>query len=377
MPAFVAFKKNVLPGVVPEELALRAMVEPALSEIDTAPVELADRVVALVAFAAETKIPAVPAVRLTVGAVKAPAVVMPLAAWFAFKVNEDPELAFNVMPPAAVSTIETTPVEFAVKVLAFNVLAPVKVNPEVPAVKLVVAELRTPAPVMPLAAAVAFSVNVEPELPFSVIAFTVSITETAPVEFAVRLVALIVLAPVKLIPFVPEVRLAVAELRTPAPVMPLLAALAFKVNDEPELPFKLIAPFKVSIIDTAPLEFAVKVPAFIVLAPVKFRPALPAVKLVVAEFKIPDPVMPLAAPLAFSVNDVPELAFNVMPLFATSVTDTLPLELAVTAVAFVEAMVTPGLPAVTIRAAVFRPVATLVDETDPLAADSVIDVDAV
>ena len=383
--AVAAFK--VPPPVIPlaPALAFRVNAEPelpfsviafAVSIIETAPVEFAVKSVALTVFAPVKLIPLVPAVRLVVAEFKTPAPVMLLLAPLAFSVNEVPELPFRLIAPFKLSMIDTAPVELTVNVLAFIVLTPVKFNPAVPAVKLVVAELRTPAPVMPLATAVAFTVNVDPELPFNVTELAVSTIETAPVEFAVRLVALTVLAPVKLIPFVPAVRLVVAEFRTPAPVTPLLTPLAFKVNDEPELPFKLIAPFKVSMIDTAPLEFAVKVLAFTVLAPVKFKPTVPAVKLVVAEFKTPTPVMPLAAPLAFRVNDVPELAFKVMPLFATSVTDTAPLELAVTVVAFVEAIVAPAAPAVIVNAAVFKPVATLVDDTEPVAAERVMEVAA-
>ena len=79
-------------------------------------------------------------------------------------------------------------------------------------------------------------------MPLAVIA-VVSIRVTLPVELTVRLEALRLFEPVKLIPAEPAVRLTVAALRAPVAVMPLAALLAFKVKEEPELaPSEMLAP---------------------------------------------------------------------------------------------------------------------------------------
>src|SRR5438132_200967 len=115
---------------------------------------------------------------------------MPEAALLAFRVNDEPEEAFNVTPAALVLMAFTTPVEFSVRVLAFKVLAPANEMPAVPVVRLVVAALSAPAAVIPEAALEPFNVNDVPEEAFNVMlpAF-VSTMLTTPVELAVKVEA--------------------------------------------------------------------------------------------------------------------------------------------------------------------------------------------
>lgn len=131
LPA-VAFKLKVFPTVLPELLALRVMVPAAISCKATAPVEVALTVVALIVFAPAKVMPALPALRLMVGAFSAPAAVIPLAAAEAFKLKEVPELPFKVIAPFAVSSSATAPVEPTVRVVALVEPGPLIVTPPVP-----------------------------------------------------------------------------------------------------------------------------------------------------------------------------------------------------------------------------------------------------
>ena len=187
------------------------------------------------------------------------------------------------------------PVAFAVKADALTEFAPVKLIPTVPAFKSAAAAVKAPAAVRPLAAWLAFNVNDVPELAFSVmLLLAISTIDTTPVELAVRLVAFVELAADNMIPPVPAARLAVAAFNAPPVVIPLAAWFAFKVNDVPELAFSVIAPALVFTIDTAPVELAVNVEAFKLLAAENVIPAVPAVKSAVAALRTPPAVMPLA-----------------------------------------------------------------------------------
>ena len=141
----------------------------------------------------------------------------------------------------------------------------------------------------------------------------VSTIDTAPLELAFKLLAVKVLPPVKFMPPDPALRSPVGEVRTPLPRMPLAGSLAFSVNVVPALAFNVMTLLLVSIIDTAPpVEFAVKLPAFNVLAPVKLIPAIPALRSALGALSVPLARMPLLPPVAFKVNDDPELVCNVM-----------------------------------------------------------------
>ena len=101
-----------------------------------------------------------------------------------------------------------------------------------------------------------------------------STTPTAPVELRARFEALRVFEPRKVIPALPDVRLAVAAFSAAAPPMPEEPLLALSVKDVPEEAPRLMFPALVSTIETAPVEFAVRLeavtepPALIVTPPV-------------------------------------------------------------------------------------------------------------
>lgn len=156
-----------------------------------------------------------------------------------------------------------------------------------------------------------------------------------------------------MIPALPALRDVVAELRTPLPVIPDAAALAFSVNDEADDAVKVIAPLKVSTALTAPVVLKVSFEAFSVLVPAKVIPPAPAVKLTVAELRAPAGTIPLAALFAFRVNEVPDEAFRLMVPALLSTTLTTPLEFAVSVEADTDAPVAstvmPPVPAVIVR----------------------------
>ena len=352
--------------VVPAPDAPEIFVVAALVTLTSCPAALA---LALM-FAAETvsavpAVPTLPAVDVT----------------FKVGVVIVPKLAF-VMPALAVNPTEVVPV-----------MAPLRPSAPAVDVRLTVCALIVPAaalvrlpeddnetvPMVPAPAArfpatfrvpaPTVSAKVEPfpaDDAFKLTAAAVSLAKlTLPVELAVRVEALIVFAPPNMIPAVPPVKLAVAALSEPAAVIPLAASLAFNIKEEPELAFNAIAPVLVSIILTAPAEFAARLLALMVLAPVKLMPPVPAVRLAVAAFNTAAPVMPLPAWLAFNVNDVPELPFKVIPAAFVSTILTAPVEFAVIAEAVVEPVpliVMPPVPELAIKEAV---VSVLVEEIEP------------
>lgn len=85
----------------------------------------------------------------------------------AFKVNAAPApelLAFNVTVVAAVSVMDTVPVDVAVNVVAFIEFGAAKLMPPVPELTLTVAEFRAPVALMPPAAFEALRLKELPEL---------------------------------------------------------------------------------------------------------------------------------------------------------------------------------------------------------------------
>ena len=121
----------------------------------------------------------------------------------------------------------------------------------------------------------------------------------------------------------------------------------------------------VSFMNTSPVELAAKVEALMVLRAVKLIPPVPAVREALAAFRAPAATIPLAAPLPFRVNDVPELAFNVIGALLVSIIETGPVEPIVRVEALVEPvplMVTPPVPEETTRVGVVTP---LVEDTEP------------
>ena len=188
--AAVAFTVNELPAPMPDELAFIVTGVLAEALITTVPVEVAVMDVAVVGLAAETLIPAVPAVRFAIGAVSVPVVWMPLPTLVALSVKEGAELAFNEMTPPALLAIETVPVEVTVRLFVFIELAPAKVMPLVPVVRLTEVAVNVPLDVSPLPAPEAFKVNADAVLLLSAITpAAVSVIEIAPAEFAWRVLA--------------------------------------------------------------------------------------------------------------------------------------------------------------------------------------------
>ena len=104
-----------------------------------------------------------------------------------------------------------------------------------------------------------------------------STIETAPVELAFKVDAFVEFAAAIVMPLVPAVRSIVAALSAPAVVIPLPAWLAFNTKDVPELAFRVIPAALVSTMLTAPVEFAVSVPAFVEPVPLIAMPPVPAV----------------------------------------------------------------------------------------------------
>src|SRR5205807_8085017 len=100
--------------------------------------------------------------------------------------------------------------------------------------------------------------KVDPELaPRLIVLGAISFKMTAPEELAVSMVAFKALPPVKLIPPVPEVKVAVAALRAPIAIIPLATLEAVSVNGDPELAPREMFALDESAIWTAPVELAV------------------------------------------------------------------------------------------------------------------------
>lgn len=233
---------------------------------------------------------------------------------FALTVKAEPApelLAFKVTVLAAVSSRLTVPVDLAVTLVALMLLAPVKLRPPVPELKLTVAAFKAPVPLMPPAASDAFMVNdVAVLAPSDTTPANVSLTLTTPVpSVMVKVPALSVPAVLKSTPPVPAFKLVVAEARLPVALIPPAASLALRTNDVPELLASCTTPAKVSLTVTAPFASeTVKLVAFTDPALVKSTPPVPAVRLVVVEASAPVPLIPPAALEAFSTNVEPELA---------------------------------------------------------------------
>ncbi len=166
------------------------------------------------------------------------------------------------------------------------------------AVRLMVPMLPAPACKLPFTSrvpALTVRVNVLPvpaEDPLRVTAAAVSLARlTLPVELTVRLPALIVLAPVNDMPALPAVKFNVAALSGPAPVIPLAASVAFRVKLVPELPFRVMLPALVSVIDEIPVELAVIVEALVEVTEV---PPVPEDIISVGVVRVPVEMEPVA-----------------------------------------------------------------------------------
>ena len=170
-------------------------------------------------------------------------------------------------------------------------------------------------PAVEMLVALAFNVNAEaaPELlALSVTVLpAVSSKLTVPEDCTVNVVALIEFAPVKLMPPVPERTSTVAEFSAPVALIPPAAFDAFRAKVVPALAPSCTTPAKVSLTFTAPVASeTVNVLAFSVPPVLKSMPPVPAINAVVAEARLPVALMPPAASLALSANEVPELAAN-------------------------------------------------------------------
>jgi hypothetical protein len=89
----VAFSVKVLPAVLPELDALRAISPALLSSIYTAPLDDAASVVAFTEAGAVKFMPAEPALSVMLAEFRLPVAVMPLLAFEALSMNVEPELA--------------------------------------------------------------------------------------------------------------------------------------------------------------------------------------------------------------------------------------------------------------------------------------------
>ena len=133
--------------------------------------------------------PPLPAIKVAMGAVKAPVVVMLLPTALAFNSNDVPLLAPRDTV-AAVSTIDMAPIDVAARVVALIGLAAVKVIPPVPEFKVVFAAVSVPPPVMPLAASVALRLNEVALVVLMVMApVAVPVMATAPPDVAFNVLA--------------------------------------------------------------------------------------------------------------------------------------------------------------------------------------------
>lgn len=186
----------------------------ALFSTLTAPVEFSDIEFAVMLPAPTKLMPPVPAVRLTLAAVRMSLLLMPEAAPLPVRVNEDADDDPRLIIPLNVSATLTAPVELIVNAEALSDLAPVKDTPALPALRLTVPEFKAPAAVIPLAAPLATKLNDEPEDAFRVMPpLLVSTMLTAPVELAASVVADTVAPDAKLIPPVPALIVKLGDTR--------------------------------------------------------------------------------------------------------------------------------------------------------------------
>ena len=226
MLELVAFKLKEFGAPAPAELAFKVTVVPAVSVTETTPVELTVKLVAFVGFAADSEMPAVPAERSTVGELRSPVVVIPLAALVAFSVKAVPLLAPRLTTPAKVSLMLTVPaVALAVRLLALRVPPLAKSMLLEPAVRVAVPAFKLPVALIPPAPLEAFKVKVVPLLaPSETKPAKLSlILIVPPVELAARMLAFSEPPEAKSILPEPAASATVAALRTPLAVMPLAA----------------------------------------------------------------------------------------------------------------------------------------------------------
>jgi hypothetical protein len=138
---------------------------------------------------------------------------------------DPPELSARA--PAPLLTTVAEPVVLSVRLDVLRVFVPVNEIPLVPADRLVVPAVRTPAPVMPLELPVALRVKLVPELPLSVTApLKVSVILETPVELAVSVEALVELT---LVPPVPDDRVSVGVVSVLVVIDPAPPGVAVRV----------------------------------------------------------------------------------------------------------------------------------------------------
>ena len=173
-------------------------------------------------------------------------------------------------------------------------------------------------------------------------------------------------------PPLPAINVATGAVNAPVVVMLLPTELAFKVNEGALLALSETAA-AVSNMETVPVESAFNVVAFRGLAAENVMPPVPDFSVVLAEVNVPPPVMPLAASVAFKLNEgALEVLTEIAPV-AVSVIATAPPEVAWSVFAVVLVIADPPAPAVMTKDAVLSPTALFDELTKPLAADKVID----
>jgi hypothetical protein len=256
----------------------------------------------------------------------------------------------EIVPEPVVPETATTPPEFVIVVapVLLRTMAPACVF-RLPTAPLPPLILRVPATTLPAVCVMVPAPAV------------VSVTDVVPV---------IVLPSDK--PPLPAINVVVGEVRAPVVVTLLPAELAFKVNEGALLALSETVA-AVSNIETAPVESALRVVALIGLAAEKVIPPVPDFNVVFADVSVPPPVMPLAASVAFKLNEGALVVLTVIAPVVVSVIATAPPEVAWSVFAVVLVIADPPAPAVMINEAVLSPVALLLELTKPLAADNVID----
>lgn len=158
-----------------------------------------------------------------------------------------------------------------------------------------------------------------------------SVMDTFPVDAAVKLVAFMVPAPLNAMPPAPALTLTVEAFNAPTALIPAAPLDAFRVNDDPELAPRLTKPAKVSLMFTAPvMSETVKLLAFNEPEVLKSTPPAPEVKLTVGAASAPVALMPPAAFVVLSVNELAELAPRETMPTKESLTTTVPVASVIT-----------------------------------------------
>ena len=257
---------------------------------------------------------------------------------------------FVIVPEPVAPDTATTPPEFVIVVapVLVRTIAPACVF-RLPTAPLPPFMLRVPATTLPAVCAIVPAPTV------------VSVTDVVPV---------IVLPSDR--PPLPAINDAIGAVKAPVVVILLPAALAFNVNDGALLALSETVA-AVSNIETVPVESAFRVVAFRGLAAEKIIPPVPDFSVVLAAVSVPPPVMPLAASVAFKLNEGALEVLTVIAPVAVSVIATAPPEVICNVLAVVFAIDEPPAPAVMINEAVLSPPALLLELTKPLAADNVSD----